>query len=72
MRRLRLENGLDEVVDRVPRDEVGDVDRPRLTDPVGAILGLTVVGRHPVEIVEDNLRRRRQIQLGAARDDVRE
>ena len=71
-RRLRLEDGLDEVVDGVARDEVGDVDSPRLTDPVRAILRLPVVGRHPVEVVEHHLRRRGQVEPGSARDDVRD
>ena len=71
-RRLGLEHRVDEIIDRVPGDEVGDIDGPGLSDAVGAILGLPVIGRHPVEIVEDHLRRRRQVQPGAARDDVRE
>ena len=71
-RRLGLEHGLDEIVDGVPRDEVRDVDRARLADPVGAVLGLPVIGRHPVEIVEHDLRRRGQVESGAARDDVRD
>ena len=61
-RRLGLEHRLDEIVDGVPGDEVGDVDRAGLADPVGAVFGLPVIGRHPVEIVEHHLRRRRQVQ----------
>ena len=36
-RGLGLEHRLDEIVDRVPGDEVGDVDGPLLTDPVRAV-----------------------------------
>ena len=71
-RGLGLEHRLDEIVDRVLGDEVGDVDGPGLADPVRAVLGLPVIGRHPVEVVEHDLRRRGQIQPGAARDDVRQ
>ena len=71
-RRLGLEDRLDEVVDGVPGDEVGDVDRAGLADPVGAVFGLPVIGRHPVEIVEHHLRRRRQVHSRPASDDVRD
>ena len=71
-RGLGLEHRLDEIVDGVPGDEVGDVDGAGLADPVGAVLGLPMIGRHPVEIVEHHLRRRRQVQSGPARDDVRD
>src|SRR5215510_6429489 len=71
-RRLSLEDGLNEVVDGIARDEVGDVDRARLTDPICAVLGLPMVGRHPVEIVEDHLRRRGQVESSSTSDDVRD
>ena len=69
---LGLEDGVDEIVDRVLGDEVGDVDRPGLADSVRAVLGLPVVRRHPVEVVEHDLRGRGQVQPGAPRDDVRQ
>ena len=68
--RLGLEDGLDEVVDGVARDDVGDVDRARLTDPVRPVFRLPVVGRHPVQIVEHDLRRGGQVESRSARDDV--
>ena len=71
-RRLGLENGLDEVVDGVPRHEIRDVDSARLADPVRPVLGLPVIRRHPVEIVEHDLRGCGQVESRAARDDVRD
>ncbi len=66
VRRLRLEHA-DEagllleqrrhvVVERALRHEVGHEGRPRLADAVDAVLRLPVVGGHPVEVVEDDVR----------------
>src|SRR5688500_11721814 len=71
-RRLALEDGVDKIIDSVVSHEVGDIDGPRLSNAVSAVLRLPVICGDPVEIVEDDLRRRRQIQPGAARDNVRE
>ena len=71
-RGLLLEHALHEVVYRVGGNHVGDVDRARLADAIGAVLGLPVVRGHPVEIVEDHLRRGGQVGADAAGDDVRQ
>ena len=69
-RRLGLQHRLDEIVDRVLGDDIGDVHGSGLADSIGAILCLPVIRRHPVEVVEHHLARRRQIHPGAAGDDV--
>ena len=70
-RRLGLEDRLDEFVDRVAADHVGDVDGLLLPDAVGPVFGLPVIDRHPVEIVEDHLPRRREVEPDAPGSNLR-
>lgn len=42
-RSLGLEHRVHEIIDRVPGDEVGDIDGPSLSDAVRAVLGLPVM-----------------------------
>ena len=53
--RLRFKDPAHELFQGLARHHVGDVHGARLANAVGAVLGLPVVGRHPVEIVENHL-----------------
>ena len=57
-------------VKRAFRMEVFDGDPLRLTQAVAAVFGLRMIGRNPVEVLEDDVRSRRQRDADAARDDV--
>jgi len=48
-RSLGFEHPVDEIIDRVLGDKVRDIDGPGLSDAVGAVLGLPVIGRHPID-----------------------
>ena len=67
---LGFEQRRDEIIQRVLGIQVGDERRARLADAIDAVLGLSVVAWHPVEVVEEHVRRRGERDAGARGVDV--
>ena len=69
-RNLRFEETGDVSVERSFRVEILDGDPLCLTQAVAAVFGLRVIGRDPVEVLEDDVCPRRQRDADTAGDDV--
>ena len=68
---LGLKHCPDESVDGAGSHEVGDVNTSLLTDSVGPVFCLPVVGRHPIQIVENHKPTCGQVDAHAAGDQIR-
>ena len=65
---LRFQQFRDEPVERAVGEHVLDGHALGLTKAVSAVLGLSMVGGHPVEVLEDDVRAGREGQADAASD----
>jgi hypothetical protein len=67
----RSAHGADELIDRPGADEIVDVDRAFLSDAIGAVLGLPMIRRHPIEIVDNHVTSGSEVQPDSPSDGVR-